>query len=91
MCDCDGPLRGNASLGEAVMQYLDAHPESMDTASGIAEWWLLRQAVRTEVHRVSEVLDELTGRGLLERIGAGESARYRRMPEGPPRDPARPA
>ena len=78
MCDCGGRGRDDDVLADSVMQYLDVHPQAMDTLAGIAEWWLLRQSVRTEVSRVAEVLESLTERGQLERIGQGESARYRR-------------
>jgi hypothetical protein len=78
MCDCGGRGRDDDVLADSVMQYLDAHPQAMDTLAGIAEWWLLRQSVRTEVSRVAEVLERLTEGGQLERIGEGESARYRR-------------
>ena len=78
MCDCGGRGRDDDVLADSVMQYLDVHPQAMDTLAGIAEWWLLRQTVRAEVGRVAEVLESLTEQGWLERIGDGESARYRR-------------
>jgi hypothetical protein len=66
-----------ADLAKAVMKYLEEHPQAMDTLEGIAEWWVMRQKVRTDLEALTKVLDDLADQGLLERIGSGESARYR--------------
>jgi hypothetical protein len=48
----------------------------MDTAAGIAEWWMPEKILPN--HEVmSKVLERLTQQGVLEHIGAGESVRYR--------------
>jgi hypothetical protein len=67
-----------SELREAVLRYLDEHPEAMDTLEGIAAWWIMRDQVRVEVTAVSRVLQRLTGEGLLEAIEAGGVTRYRR-------------
>jgi hypothetical protein len=66
-----------ADLEEAVMQYLAEHPKATDSFEGIAEWWIMRRQVRVEVETLEKVLGGLTERGLLEKIGSGEYARYR--------------
>ncbi len=71
-------------LSEAVMEYLSEHPEAEDTLEGIAEWWVMRRQVRSEVAALREVLRRLTDRGVLEKIGTGDSSRYRlkiKLPE----------
>ena len=64
-------------LEQAVMSYLHEHPRAMDTLEGIAEWWIMRQKVRVDIETLTRALERMTDRGLLERIGSGESARYR--------------
>ena len=68
---------GDAELTESVLAYLAEHPDAMDTVSGIADWWLMRQRVRVEVEAVARVLHDLTERGVLEELGSGEQRRYR--------------
>ena len=69
-------------LGQAVMSYLEEHPEAMDTRDGIAEWWLARHEARVELRRLSRVLEKLAAEGILETEGDGENTRYhlRRSP-----------
>jgi hypothetical protein len=69
--------QGDVELLKAVVDYLSEHPHAMDTLEGIAQWWIPRQQVRVEASRLASALDLLTERGMLERIGSGESARYR--------------
>jgi Fe2+ or Zn2+ uptake regulation protein len=64
-------------LADAVMNYLNEHPDATDTLEGIAEWWILRQKVRVDFETLARALKRMTERGLLERIGSGERARYR--------------
>jgi Fe2+ or Zn2+ uptake regulation protein len=64
-------------LEQAVVSYLHEHPHAMDTLEGIAEWWIMRQKVRVDIETLTRALERMTDRGLLERIGSGESARYR--------------
>ena len=64
-------------MAEAVMRYLAEHPAAMDTLDGIAQWWLMRQVVRTDLERLQRVLTRLADTGVLEAVGQGESVRYR--------------
>jgi hypothetical protein len=86
--------RKDAEVAEAILGYLEEYPHAMDTAEGIAEWWLMRQQIRVQVTMLMRVLHRLTERGLLDEIGTGEQRRYfrRRLKtpsglEGAPRDP----
>jgi hypothetical protein len=86
--------REHAEVTEAILGYLAEYPHAMDTAEGIADWWLMRQQVRVHVTVLMRVLHRLTEQGLLEEIGTGEQRRYcRRGPktrggsEEAPRDP----
>jgi Fe2+ or Zn2+ uptake regulation protein len=64
-------------LDTALVDYLAEHPEAMDTADGIAEWWLTRQRIRVDLAALARVLSRLTDLGVLEKIGSDENARYR--------------
>jgi hypothetical protein len=64
-------------LAEAILEYLAENPHAMDTLAGIAEWWIPRQRVRTEVDMVARVLKRLTDQGLLESLGTEENRCYR--------------
>jgi Fe2+ or Zn2+ uptake regulation protein len=70
-------------MAAAILRYLAEHSHASDTLEGIAGWWLLRQEVRADVETVARVLRRLTDAGHLERIGQGESSRYRLRPVGP--------
>jgi hypothetical protein len=61
---------------EAILGYLAEHPGASDTMEGIAEWWIMRHQVRVEVHILKGILRQLTDSDLLEKTGAGETARY---------------
>jgi hypothetical protein len=62
---------------EAVVDYVASHPQAMDTALGIAAWWIPGIAERADIRMVRRVLERLTETGVLERIGAGDRAHYR--------------
>jgi predicted transcriptional regulator of viral defense system len=49
----------------------------MDTANGIADWWVPAGGIRVDPTAMRRVLDQLVERGLLERIGQGNYAHYR--------------
>ena len=63
-------------IGAAVIQYLVEHPQAMDTAEGIADWWI-RDGESHDVEQVRRVLGRLADRGLIERVGTGKYAHYR--------------
>jgi hypothetical protein len=65
------------SLASAVIAYLKQHPQAMDTVSGIAEWWVPPGGAPIDLTEMRKVLEELTRRGVLEQIDAGEHTHYR--------------
>lgn len=68
-------------ITEAILEYFAEHPNASDTLEGIAEWWIMRQQVRVEIEALAKVLRQLTGAGLLEKIGRGSQALYHLKPE----------
>jgi hypothetical protein len=67
-------------IAENVLGYLKECPSAMDTVSSIAEWWIPRAQIRTDVKLLAEVLDQLTVQGVLEQVGNGDERRYRLKP-----------
>ena len=68
------PARARASqvdeqLCSALCAYLAENPRAMDTLEGIASWWVARQQIRQDVHRVSRALAVLEARGVVEQVG----------------------
>jgi hypothetical protein len=59
------------------MCYLGEHPQAMDNAQGIAEWWVMRQQVPVEVEVLLRVLQQLADQGRLERIDSANGPLYR--------------
>ena len=57
------------ALCDAILGYLQEHPNAMDTLTGIVDWWLPRQRVHLLTERVAEALQTLEARGLIERVG----------------------
>jgi hypothetical protein len=49
-------------LKASIVEYLEKHPESKDTITGIARWW-----VSEKPSRVEAVLDELVEEGLVQK------------------------
>ena len=66
-----------SDLYRAVVAYLDENPDAMDTLEGIAEWWVMRQRIRTSVSTVARVVGQLVEDGLLEEVGPRERPRFR--------------
>jgi hypothetical protein len=44
--------RREAELATAVMHYLRDHPQAMDSAQGIAEWWVKPQRAGLDMDTV---------------------------------------
>lgn len=61
----------------AILAYLDEHPRAMDTLEGIAEWWVMRQRIRTDLALLQTLLDRLVTEGVLEKIPTTGSFLYR--------------
>ncbi len=51
---------------DAILRYLHAHPEAVDSAEGIAKWWLPADWC-VDVHTVESALSRLQEQGLVRR------------------------
>jgi hypothetical protein len=71
-------------IADGVLDYLRECPNAMDTVESIAEWWISRAQVRTDVTILADVLDRLTKQGILEQVGDGDDRRYRLKPDAKP-------
>lgn len=71
-------------IADGVLDYLRECPSAMDTVESIAEWWISRAQVRTDVTILADVLDQLTKQGILEQVGDGDDRRYRLKPGAKP-------
>ena len=72
--------RRSCECVDAILGYLAEHPHACDTQRGITEWWIMRQRLRVEAHRVRDALDRLVAQGRLQQVGSGDSALYRLNP-----------
>jgi Fe2+ or Zn2+ uptake regulation protein len=62
----------------ALAAYLLAHPQASDTAEGIARWWLRTEAPPSAA-QLQQALDWMEGKGLVDRVVAGDGrVRWRR-------------
>ncbi|MGB5454222.1 MAG: hypothetical protein WBM71_14715 [Sedimenticolaceae bacterium] len=71
--DGENPSNGSESaditaIQNAVLQYMKRHPESCDTAIGVARWWLPRSGIETGVEQVRTALANLVRRGQLDAV-----------------------
>ena len=59
-----------------LLGYLEDHPNALDTAAGIQQWWLLRRVNQYSVDRVQRALDQLVETGFIKAVvlGDGQSA-----------------
>jgi hypothetical protein len=71
------PEYDDAALAEAIVGYLEQHPQAMDSLDGIMDWWLPRHQIRTDTIRLARTLESLHERGIIERVDAGSDRRYR--------------
>jgi hypothetical protein len=62
---------------QLLLDYFAACPTAMDTLDVIAEFWLPRQRIRTDVVLLREVVAELADEGVLEIVASGAVHRYR--------------
>jgi hypothetical protein len=52
-------------IEQAVIAYLNNHPQAADTLDGIVAWWLPRQRYETARERIASVVDGLVDAGVL--------------------------
>ena len=67
-----------SQVARAILDYFAKHPDAQDTLSGIAQWWLTGEKVKTRTVTIKEVLDELIADGfVLAQRGKDSQIRYR--------------
>ncbi len=71
-----GTSEDDEAVAMAILSYLAEHPQAMDSAEGIAQWWTTRQSGRGSASTIARVLDGLVQRGLIEELGDCEHHRY---------------
>jgi hypothetical protein len=59
------PVHGE--IEEAVIAYLQRHPQAADTLDGIVTWWLPLQRYELGRTKISRVLGQMVDAGLLRR------------------------
>ena len=65
-------------VARAILDYLCKHPDAQDTLSGIAQWWLAEEKMKTRTVTIEEALNELiVGGFVLTRRGKDSQIRYR--------------
>jgi Fe2+ or Zn2+ uptake regulation protein len=64
-------------VADLIMEYLSQHPHAMDTAEGVAEWWIHSDRLRADLATTRRALDRLEKSGYLAKIGDGDRAHYR--------------
>jgi len=52
---------------DAILQYLQNHPDAGDTVEGIAQWWLAQQDAGEDEVLVEQALNHLVKQGLVAR------------------------
>ena len=60
-------------LGDAVLSYLDAHPNAVDTARGIAAYWL--HSLACDMDEIELTLDTLVADNRIERTVTADGTR----------------
>jgi Fe2+ or Zn2+ uptake regulation protein len=73
----DNPSNDDSVLRQAILNYLEEHPDAMEALDGIAEWWIARSQIRVEVEALGRVLEELTKSGVLKEMRVTGKTYYR--------------
>lgn len=58
----------HTKIQNAIVQYVNRHPESCDTALGVARWWLPHEGIEASEEAVYRALAELVDRGELKTV-----------------------
>ena len=67
-----------SEVARAVVEYLWKHPDAQDTLSGISQWWLPKEQMKSQTITVAEALSDLVARELIvERKGTDSQIHYR--------------
>ncbi len=73
----DNPSNDDSVLRQAILNYLEEHPDAMEALDGIAEWWIARGQIRVEAEALGRVLEELTESGVLKEMRVTGKTYYR--------------
>src|ERR1035438_8838393 len=73
----DNSSNDDSVLRQAILKYLEEHPDAIDAVAGIAEWWIARSQIRVEVEALRRVLKELTESGVLKEMRVTGETYYR--------------
>lgn len=68
-------------VARAILDYLRKNPSAQDTLSGITEWWLPRQQIRTPTTTVRDALALLMADGLIVEVKGKDSQSHYRINE----------
>jgi len=58
----------NEDIARMILNYLHKNPDAGDTLEGISKWWVYFVKIENTVEVISEVLEELIGRGLVKKV-----------------------
>ena len=53
------------SIAEKIMTYLQKRPMASDSLHGITHWWLVQQAIETNIELVTQALQKLAEEGKI--------------------------
>ena len=59
------PEADREMIAGEILEYLDDNPEAMDTATGITQWWLVRQRYLRGLTQIEAALQLLLDRGKI--------------------------
>jgi hypothetical protein len=59
-----------------ILEYLNQNPHAADTASGILEWWLLKQSIDEEQNVVEQALGTLVERNLILSVRSADGRKH---------------
>jgi hypothetical protein len=66
-------------VARAILDYLRQNPSAQDTLSGITEWWLPRQQIRTQTTTVKDALALLIANELIVEVKGKDSQSHYRI------------
>jgi hypothetical protein len=66
-------------VARAILEYLHKNPRAQDTLSGITEWWLPKQQIRTQPTTVKDALALLIAEELIVEVKGKDSQSHYRI------------
>lgn len=65
------------NVAQALLRYLQTHPDAADTLEGVVKWWLPRQRYLDAMERVEAALELLVQREMVEKFPGPSGVVYR--------------